>query len=186
MQHGLSFERFDQAAVTDHGPSQDFHDGYALGLVAGQDAARAEADQLRRDVAQSLNAIACTYDVARGDVLASFDRLMMALTATVLPHCVAHGFGQQITDLVVNRFADDIGAEITIHVHPDQVASVQNAVSAAAGSFKVTADPTLSPFAAWIGRAQDEIYLDLDQMLADITQLLSNVSTQNQRMTPHG
>lgn len=182
----LNLEAFDAAELSDTGPSEEYHKGYAAGHNAGYDAACAQADALRRDLAQTLMDISFTYNEARHDVLSSLAVLVTALTDTILPHCVAQGFARQVADLVLTRFTPGAEDGICIHVHPDQVTALQSVTDAIPGGVAVIADPTLPPHAAWIGQGQVETYLDMDAHLARISELLSNISPIDQRNTANG
>lgn len=186
MRRPVSLEAFDLIDTADPGPNADYENGYAAGLVAGQQAAQVKSDHLRHELVQSLTDISFTYHAARHEILSSLRPLVTALSETILPHCVAQGFAGQLADLIVTRFDCGISDAICVHVHPDQRASLQNVTATMTGTVTVKADATLTLHAAWIGQGQAETYLDMDRHLAAISDLLSNIPATDQRITANG
>lgn len=182
----LQLECFDPADPATSKAREDFDAGYAAGLAAGHGAAKAEADHLNQAMAQSVAAIRYTYQQARQDIMSSLPRLMTDLAETVLPFCVRHGFAAQITDMILTRLHPGQGDTICLYVHPDQVNALTATTATLEGNIAVMPDPTLTPQSAWIRQAQEEIYLDMDQLLAEIAELLSNITASNQGHTDHG
>lgn len=170
----LQLEAFDADDPKDASASAAYQTGFAAGLEAGTAAAHDATDQLHIALLQSLTQISCSYAQARQEVLSSFATLVTGLTESLLPHCVAQGFAAQVADLVLRAAATGPDQPISIHVHPDQVSKLQAFIDGTAVSAIVTADPTLSPQAAWIGQAGAETCLDMDRHLAEVTQILAN------------
>jgi flagellar biosynthesis/type III secretory pathway protein FliH len=186
MRKFLALEEFDTADDTDQSCDQTFQDGFTAGYLAGQSAAQSAAEQLTQELVQSLTDTAFTYQEARHDVITSLAAVLAAVAAQVLPHCVAQGFDQQIAQLIHQRITENSPVPMLVHVHPSQVAALRKAIMPIAATVQVTADASLTPHAAWIGQAGSELHLDMDQLLADISDILANLTDQPDRSVENG
>lgn len=181
METLLQLESFDGTGTDIAGTNLAYQAGFAAGFAEGQETAKAESDHLKHQVVQSLTGIVVTYQQARQDVMAALSGLMTELAETVLPHCVAQGFTSQIADLLLTRFMQPGSDLICVHVHPDNVDSLLATTAMLGDGIAVTADKTLALHAAWIRQAPYEIHVDMDQHLAHIGDLLSNIALEKQR-----
>lgn len=186
MRAKVMLESFDPADMADPGPNRDYDDGYTAGFAAATAAADAADQRLRQDLVQTLTDMTFTYREAQQDVMDSLRGLIMALVETILPHCIAKSVTPRIVDLVIARHQANPALAITLHVHPDQLRAVQAATAEISEIVTVAMDASLTPNAAWIGQADSETYLDMDQLLTDITSAMSNLTDYDQRIIQNG
>lgn len=182
----LSLESFDGAAIDDPSQNESYQDGYDQGYAAGFQAAREEAAGLSEDIVQAINTIDFTYAEAQSQILGALSPLLHAVVSKVLPHCVEAGFGDQIAQLLIQAAEQEVGAAITLHVHPNQHAAVAKAAQNAPAKVIIQTDPNLSEHAAWIRRADTEALVDMDQLLTAISEILGAIDHLENRTDTHG
>lgn len=186
MANVLSLESFETALTADDGPSSEYSLGYEDGLNAGLAAARTEIDALNEQFTQSITEIDFTYAEARGRVLQSLAPLFRALTEQVLPHCVENGFAGQLAEKLFSLANNEAGKPLTLFVHPDFEIAASNLITALPAQAIVQADPELGRHAAWIGPIGNEIKLDVDSLLAEITSNLTAINNIEQEAETNG
>lgn len=167
-------ESFESQVVDSAAPAPEFERGYEEGFAAAQAAASADATQLNDKLVQSIADINFTYAEARSQVLRSLGPLFDMIARRALPHCVANGFAEQLAQHLVEIAGTDVGS-MSLHVHPDQVERVKATMGETA--IKVAGDPNLTPFAAWVGQSDRETLIDMDGLLAGISEALSAISS---------
>lgn len=186
MSHALSLESFEAALTEDTGPSADYDQGYQDGLAAGTAAAEGDAQALHAAFVQAVSDIDFTYAEARGQVLEALNPLLNMIAEKILPHCVESGFASQLAVMLQDAAAADSSGTIVLHVHPDQHTAVSAALDGLPYSITVATDPALDQHAAWIRQGRTETLLDMDQLLARISDILSAVHNPENRIEPHG
>lgn len=182
----LSLESFERDAPGDDSAATAFNDGYQQGFEAGQAAAAADRTALASALVQSISDIDFSYAEARAQVMQSLDPLFEALTHAVLPHCITAGYTKQITNILSAAAAADTAGPFRLHVHPDQAPAVETETVDFSNKIKVISDSTLSPHAAWIQHGTGETHLDLDELLAQITDALGAVANPEYRTATNG
>ncbi len=186
MQAGMKLESFDMAEVADPGPNPDYENGYAAGFADATTVAAAADERLRQDLVQALTDMTFTYREAQQDIMESLRGLITALIQSILPHCITESVTRQIVDLVLATQTATSSKTITVHVHPDQLCAVQGATAEIGEIVTVMTDASLTPNAAWIGQAGAETYLDMDQLLAEISAILTSLTDYDQRKIQNG
>ena len=182
----LSLESFEAEAAQDDTATATFNEGYQQGFDASQAAAAADSTALAAALVQAISDIDFTYAEARAQVMQSLNPLFDALTTAVLPHCVSSGFTSQIASMLMTAAGADTEAPFRLHVHPDQVAAVEAATDNLPNNINILPDATLSLHAIWIERGARETHLDLDRLLAQITEALGAVAKPEHRTATHG
>ncbi|MEM9787413.1 MAG: hypothetical protein AAF801_12990 [Pseudomonadota bacterium] len=182
----LSLESFDNPATEDQAQNATYQDGYDAGYAAGQSAARDEAAALSEECVQGINTLDFTYAEARKQVLDELAPLLRQIAQKVLPHCVATGFADQIASLLIDATENSIADAVVLHVHPSQKAAVTQAVQRTSANVDVQTDPKLSEHAAWVKHAGTEAHLDMDALLAAISDTLSALDHIDNRTNTHG
>lgn len=182
----LALEAFDAAPPDETARNTAFQEGYEEGLRAGRIAAEAESGALHASLVQAINDIDFSYAEARAQLLISLQPLFATIVEKLLPHCVDAGFPSLVVD-ELNAFADSgIGGPMQIHVHPDQLEAVGQATEGLKTEVSVKPDPTLDLHAAWIQCGNAEAKLDLDRLLAQITQALEPIMHSQDRTNANG
>ncbi|MEJ6403202.1 hypothetical protein [Yoonia sp. 2307UL14-13] len=181
---GLALESF-EAALNDDGHGPDFNQGYAEGFAAGEAAAKADGAILDDRLVQNVADLSFTYLAARMQIFKSLEPLFDAIAERLLPHCVQTGFPKQIAHMLLQN-ADAALPPATLHLHPDTVSAVVAAVKDVPLDIKIATDPHLTPHAAWIGQAGQEVRIDMDRALADIKEILAAISTAEEESEHYG
>ncbi|MBE0413797.1 hypothetical protein [Yoonia sp.] len=182
----LSLESFEAAAPQD--PSRDiaFQAGYDEGFDAGLAEAKAQNTALAASLVQVISDVSFGYAEARAQILEALTPFFGTLTSAVLPHCVETGFAGVLAQELVKIAADDISGPIRLCVHPDQQAAVEVVTSTLPTDITVIADSTLDHHAAWISCANSESQLNLDRLLAQITDALTAINPHENRTNANG
>lgn len=186
MGQALSLESFDDELVEDITATEAFQQGYQEGLQAGIAQTTADAAALDAEFVQNLGNIDFTYTEARSQVLGSLTPLLTTIVEKVLPHCVAEGFTGQLADILIQAAAADAKAGISLHIHPSQRSAIEAALTDAAVSVTLHDDPLLDPHAAWIRQNRSETLLDVDGLLAAISDTLGAIHHLEDRTENHG
>lgn len=186
MGQALSLESFDDEQVEDITATEAFQQGYQEGLQAGIAQTAADAAALDAAFVQSLENIDFTYTEARSQLLGSLGPLLTTIVEKVLPHCVAEGFAGQLADMLLQAAAQDANAAITLHIHPSQRSAIEAATKDAAVQISLHDDPQLDPHAAWIRQKRSETLLDVDSLLAAISETLGAIHHIENRTENYG
>jgi len=186
MSQTLSLESFDGGLVQDDQPGTAFNLGFEDGFAAGEAAAKANAAALNDTLVQAVADAEFTFAEARGQVLRSLAPLFAAVVDKVLPHCIATGFAGHLADLLIQAAADDLGAQLELHVHPENTEAVEAALADLPNAVIVLPDKSLTPHAAWIKRSNGDTLLDADALLSEICAALSTIQHPADRTQSHG
>jgi len=187
MGQALSLESFEVEIPEDTSLSTEaFQQGYEEGLQSGIAQATADAAALQADFVQNLGNIDFTYTEARSQLLASLAPLLTTIVEKILPHCVAEGFAGQVADRLLQAAAQDASAAISLHIHPSQRSTVEAAIQNADMQVILHDDPQLDMHAAWVRQKRSETLLDVDSLLAAISETLGAIHHTENRTENHG
>lgn len=186
MAQVLSLESFEAVAAGDHSQSPDYSQGFEDGHAAGLAAARAADAALTEQFVQSILDIDVTYAEAQGQILRSLAPLFDTIVARVLPLCVDLGFADQLAAILREAAECNMGAPLSIEVHPDRHDAVAQAMAGLSTQVHLQTDPALGPHAARIGKAPAESLLDIDAMLAGIRDIFGAIHSPDDRSESHG
>lgn len=182
----LSLESFETILSEDNGPPAAYQEGYDEGYRAGLVTAATDNATLTASLVQTIGDINFTYAEARAQALQSLEPLFQTLTAKLLPHCVSTGFAGLLSREIADAAASDTDAIIRLHVHPDQEVAVAQAIRDLPGTITILPDPSLDLHAAWIQRGTTETELNLDRLLAQITDALEAITPFEDRTESNG
>ena len=182
----FALESFEDRELAEHQPNPAYEDGFAAGHAAGLQKAAEHQTALQTQMVQAIADFSFTYSEAKAEITQSLAPLFADIIAKILPHCVAAGFGVELSAMLQSRLQNHLDGGLTICVHPSQVDPVTSALSGAAAPLAVTSDPTLTPHAAWLRIGEATSYLDLDRLCNEISTILSAVHFTSERMEPHG
>lgn len=182
----LSLEPFDAAPVDDSGPNATYQEGYEDGLRAGLAAAQADSTALHASLVQAISDVDFSYAEARAQLLTALQPLFATITEKLLPQCIGTGFPAHILDELNAAANSGASGPMRIHVHPDQQDAVRKTAECLKTDISVGADPSLDLHAAWIQCGNAEAKLDLDRLLAQITQALEPMMLSQDRTNTDG
>ncbi|PUB11613.1 hypothetical protein [Yoonia sediminilitoris] len=182
----LMLESFEAAVAVDDAIGPEYSQGYQDGLAAGTAAVQVEIGMLDDTIVQCISDIEFTYAEARAQLLCSLQPLFTTLVEKILPQCVDSGFVAQVAGILYNAAEQDTQPEITLHVHPQNVAQIANQLASLEKDVAVKPDQTLSTHAAWLLQGRVETFLDLDSLLEDITEALNTISLEQDGSEANG
>ena len=186
MPQALSLESFEEVLSRDDAPSASYNRGYQEGLAAGAATAQSEIAVLDDAFVQALADIEFTYAEARQQILQALRPLFTTLVDQILPQCVQTGFAEQMVAALLEAAAQDTGAPLTLHVHPEAYEAVAAKLADAKITVDLKTDPSLTRHAAWMQHGGAETRLDPDQLLARINAYLAAVTNPEDRIESHG
>ena len=181
----LWLESFDGEKLARPMPSPDYERGYENGYAAGQSEALSDAERLQDQLVQAVADINFTYAEARSQLVQSLQPLFHTIIERVLPHCVENGFAGQLADQL-SSMSSRSGSMMCLHVHPDRLMSVTAALGSVSEAVEVAGDPDLTPYAAWIEHGGHETLMDVDGLLAGISETLGAINAYQEDDEQHG
>lgn len=177
MMQALALESFDEAAPQVSAVDLAYQEGFAAGQAAAEAAAADDQLALRAQLVQAINDLEFTYGEARGEMTRAMRPLLRLMIAQILPHLASRGFADELAELIHSHARAGDQGQLSVVVHPSQRAALAAAMAAAPGKTADTIawgeDPALDRHAAWVGHAQGELMINLDQLLAEIDAILA-------------
>jgi flagellar biosynthesis/type III secretory pathway protein FliH len=182
----FALESFEDLEMAEHQANPAYEDGFAAGHAAGLQEAAEQQIALQTQVVQAIADYSFTYSEAKAEVTQSLAPLFSDIIDKILPHCVAAGFGVELSAMLQSALQSQLDGGLTLCVHPSQVDPVTSTLSDTVSAPAVIADPALSPHAACLRIGKATSYLDLDRLCDEISTVLSAVHFTSERMEPHG
>ncbi len=186
----LKLDRFDVlpeiGAVTD-GPGPEWSAGFAVGELAGREAAMAEQTAIRAELVQTLGDMAFGYAEAHAQILGKLRPLFAALVEKVLPEILHESFGAHLLDALLEQAQMDMSRPVRIVLNPAHIPGFAPLISQfAAFPVELAGDPTLSLSEALVANGPAETAIDPDRLLADLRACLAGLFTFPQRSQHNG
>ena len=176
----IMLEAFDgPAAEPDHprGPSEDWLDGHAAGLVEAQTALDAENARQAEALAQAIADLDFTLTEARAGILASLAPLFRALVEKVLPDLAPAMLRGQLVAELTTLAERDLDPPLSLSAHPDSIGPLATALaSLPRAPTDLVPDPQLGPHEVILTARNGETALDAGRLVAEITELLDNLA----------
>lgn len=168
--------KFDQARLA------SFEKGYQTGWDDAVAAQSAETARLRSDLGRNMQALSLTYQEACQNVLDALQPLLVDICAKVLPTMARQSLGAIVAEQLVPIAEGLSSAPITIVANPAALPQIEE-ILAREHSLPLifTEDPGLGEGQVYLRFAETETRIDLDAVIAAITEALSihfNVQTK--------
>ena len=190
----LRLEDFDAQNPAGHGQDAEALaalPGYDAGFAAGRAAALAERSNLDAALVQTLSDMAFGFAEARQHVLQSVTPLFRALVDQVLPSIVDDAFRARLLETLGTIAHSRVTGPVRLIVHPDQIDAVAALVPNVQGiEIDLRHDPEIGAHGALISHGTAESTLDLDDLVAQISDVLCALFDQTppaaKEMPHHG
>lgn len=144
--------------------------GYAEGFAAGMAQVQSEQAMLSAQVVDSISDLTFGFAEAQTLILGRLAPLFEALSETVLPQLARDGMGLHLIEALTGVAQTAAGAPLAVAVPPDAVAAVEGALAGRFdNSLRVTGDAALTDLSARISGPDGGLQLDLDEVLARIS-----------------
>lgn len=159
--------------------------GYAEGHAAalrelGETRAKAEAA-----LAEGIADIGFSFHEARTHVLAGLEPLLIAMAESLLPQIARASLAPLVAETLMPLARAAADAPVTVAIHPDFRAAVQDAIGTPTFPLILHDDPTL-PIAARIAAAGREASVDLTRATDTITAAIRGFFELQQKDAHHG
>ena len=182
-----SFDLAEAAPAAAAGPSGEWLLGQAAGRAEAEAAMLDRQDLLSGQIAQNLADLIFTHAQARRHVLDGLGPLFRTLIAKVLPALAQTDFAPHLVQVLSAAANADTGVSLQVHLHPAQLAPVAATLAILPpGQIQLHPDSTLAPDTARIAGAGRETVLDMGQVLADATTVLSALFDHTEPRRDHG
>lgn len=186
MTHAFQLESFDIASEDDSGIIAKHQESYDSGYAAGLLAAKENASALTDEFVQCLADLEFKYDEVRSEITQSLHPFLVALVETIFPQLAEKSFILQLSQLLTNAAIESSAIAFIIATNPDRTAAVAAALTSSSVNVTVSADPNLTPNAAWVRYANHEKLIDVDQLISEIGNILEAVEMPNTRNEANG
>ncbi|WP_299147341.1 hypothetical protein [uncultured Tateyamaria sp.] len=161
---------------------QAFENGYQAGW---EDAIKAQSDTLTHvssGLASSLQAASFEYHELRAAMTASVQTIMAQVTRKVLPLIAQHSLGAHIEDVILDAARKSLDRPIELAIAPANEEAVRAALSDnVPAPFEIVPDDLMAPTQVVLRLGNREVEVDLDRVVADIT---NEISTFFETQTP--
>jgi hypothetical protein len=185
MVRQLALESFEQHNNDVATPSVEFEAGYQEGFAFAMATAKGDQSALSNAFVQAISNVEFSHAEARAQILDSLTPLFNTVIEKLLPRLSYESFGLLVIQTIYEAAQHDTVKLPALHLHPSQRQAVEAAAYENELEITIDEDPTLTPYAVWIGQAQGETYLDVDSLLTETSATLSAISKANQRMNSH-
>lgn len=164
-----------------------YQDGYVAGVTATEAAMLAAQDQLRAEFVAAVQAASATFEDAQQQLLTTMTPLLDAMLTKVLPPALEPALCTRLRELVAQALTEDLQAQLTLRVSPEHLAAVQAALgNVSEHSISIQAAPDLDGAAAWLVTPKGETALDMNMVLAAISEHVRALYAAPQPEAQHG
>ena len=175
------------AADSDTQRMASYEQGYQAGY---DDAARtASEDQTRISAELSLNLqnLGFTFHEARSHVIQSLEPLLLALVEKLLPELVAKTIGQRILEEIAPLAEMAADTPIQVVIAPSCRAAIEPLLTAASAyPLELINEPSLGVGQVFLRSGKHEKQIDMDSVLAAITDAMAALERENSGAFAHG
>jgi len=164
-----------------------FEKGYTAGWDDAIAAQEAEGAKLRSDVAQNLQDLSFTYHEAREHVLGALQPLLFDIAAKFLPALARETLAQMVAEQLSPVAESLTSTPISVVANPSSLPQIE-ALLAQQSSLPLVfvAEPTLGEGQVYLRFAETETRVDLDGVIALITEAIHTYFSANQQEPAHG
>jgi len=163
IRRGISkFESFE--ALRDNA----YSDGVKSGAEAASRAFEDEKIRTLSPILEALNDMSFSQVEACQTMMKSMRPMVEQLVKTVLPESARLGFGAEVAALLCKAYEKAPTSQITIHVAPDAVPSIQALLAPSKADFSVEPDPALDGLQAQVSWQGGYDQIDLDAALDNV------------------
>lgn len=150
---------------------QAFEAGYQAGWDDATKAQSDDKDKLTAELGQNLLDMSFTYHEALSKLTASLEPAMQKMVGKLLPEIVQHTLGTHILEQVQAMLNDQLKQPVEIVVNPKNISSVEQVIgSNLVEPFQIKGEISLGEGQAFIHVGKGERQVDLDTVLADLSQ----------------
>ncbi|WP_299286952.1 hypothetical protein [uncultured Tateyamaria sp.] len=153
---------------------QAFENGYQAGW---EDAIKAQSNTLTHvssGLASSLQAASFEYHELRAAMTASVQTIMTQVTRKILPQAAQQSLGAHIQDVILDAARKNLDRPIELAIATANEEAVRAVLSDnVPAPFEVVADDLMGPTQVVLRLGDREIEVDLDRVVADITNEIS-------------
>lgn len=164
-----------------------FETGYSAGWEDAAAAQSGDQTRIRADLARSLQALGFTYHEARSHILRALHPLLEDIVGRLLPELARDSLGGVVLDTLMplaERLAD---APVTLVLNPVARPAVEALLETATGlPLRVEEEPSLGEGQVYLRFAREEVLIDMDRAVAEITAAVRGFFALNQKDGTHG
>lgn len=190
MARSLALEAFDvvpKPVEPPPGPSEDWKSGHAAGVADGLAKAGSHQAVLTDAVVQAISDMTFTYAEARAQVLSSLQPLFAAMMSRLLPDIARAVLLPHVVELLGEAARADSRMPIAIAVHPSLRGGIDHALGRMAGPGPLLlSDPYITPGQVILRHGVTETALDLDGLVAELTEVLAAILDPSATEARHG
>lgn len=164
---------------------QAFENGYQAGW---DDAIKAQSEtgkHVSAGLATSLQDASLEYEEMRKGLNAAVSEVMSGIVRTLLPTVARESLGTHICEQIKVMTQSKLERKIEVAVAPETEKVVRSMLDSETNvTCDITTDPLLAPTQAFLRLGPDECEINLDQMLNEIAQSVTNFfESQNAELT---
>ena len=164
-----------------------FEKGYSAGWDDAVEAQDVEAARFRSDLGQNLQELSFTYHEARQHLLEALRPLLVDMAAKVLPAIAQQTLGQIVAEQLTPLAESLTSAPITIVANPGSLPQIREVLADRSSLPLVFAEEaSLGEGQVYLKFAETETRIDLDGVIALITEAINTYFRANQQEQEHG
>ncbi|MDD8023271.1 MAG: flagellar biosynthesis protein [Paracoccaceae bacterium] len=164
-----------------------FEKGYTAGWDDAAAAQDAEMTRLRADLGQNLKALAFTYHEAHQNVLDALRPLLVDITAKVLPSVARQALAPIVAEQLMPVAEKLAGQPVTVVASPVSLPQIRELLSDEKSLPLIfTAEPSLGDCQVYLRFADKETHVDLDGVIALISDAITTYFRVKQEDPEHG
>lgn len=164
-----------------------FEKGYTAGWDDAIAAQETEGTRLRSDIAQNLQELSFTYHEARQHVLAALQPLLYDIAAKFLPVLARETLAQMVAEQLSPIAESLTSAPISVVANPASLPQIEEVLAGQSSLPLVfVGEPSLGEGQVYLKFAETETRVDLDGVIALITEAIRTYFNTNQQEPAHG
>lgn len=164
-----------------------FEKGYSAGWDDAVEAQDVETARFRSDLGQNLQELSFSYHEARQHLLEALRPLLIDMAAKVLPAIARQTLGQFVAEQLTPLAESLTSAPITIVANPDSLPQIRDVLADRSSLPLVFAgEASLGEGQVYLKFAETETRIDLDGVIALITEAINTYFRANQQEHEHG
>lgn len=161
--------------------------GYSAGWEDATAAQTGDQTRIGADLARNLQALAFTYQEARGHILRALEPLFEEIIAKLLPTLASETLGGIVLDTLMPMAEGLADAPVTLVLNPNVRAAVEPLIEAATGlTLVIEEEPSLGEGQVYLRFDQNEALVDLDRATAEISTALRGFFDLTPKDAKHG